>query len=561
MSSPVPPFFRAFATVGGLTLVSRVLGFVRDMVTAAMLGAGPWADAFFIALKFPNFFRRLTAEGALTVAFVPLFARVNEEEGKDAAREFADRVWSLMVWVLLPLSVFAIIYMENVVPLFAPGLKEFPERFAPAVMLSRYTFGYLLLMSLTALVGGMLNALGRYAPFALAPTFFNICLLAALYLAAPYAATDPSAIPMAMAVAVTISGAVQGVWVHSFLSIHGWGIRMRWPSLSPMIKRLFRNMGPGILGAGVVQVNVLVDTILATYLPVGAVSYLFYADRLQQLPLGIIGVGAGTALLPMLSRALAAKDDHQCRSLLSQAISISWILALPAGIGLCVFAHPLVEAIYGRGKFLPTDVWATAWALQAYAVGIPAYIVAKILGTCFYAREDTATPVWTSGLCAVMNVVFSLILMNLMKRFGLGHAGLAIATTISGWVNAGLLLVLLKRRVKREHQDGIGFDTHIFDRSTVKTLVGVGFAGLVMAVLVGVWGYFAIPYLKSIFASGSIGFGNERIGLYLGVLGGVGIGGLVYFGCLFGLGIFTPSRLIAMLKPKAKPVTEITETV
>ncbi len=298
---------KAMATVAGLTFVSRLAGFLRDVLTAAFLGAGPMADAFFVALKLPNLFRRVTAEGAFSVSFVPLYTRTMEEDGEDKAGEFAGRSFSIM---LIALSIFTVIFMIAmpwVIDVIAPGFQNDAVRFPLSVELSRITFPYLLLMSLTALFGGVLNANNRFAPFAATPIIFNLSLVLALLFGSKYL---PS-VGHAMAWGITVSGVLQLLFMWFFIRRHKIKFHIKKPELTPRIKKLFKLMGPGALGAGVMHINLFADMIIASLLPTGAISYLYYADRLNQLPLGIVGIAIGTALLPMLSRSLASGNAEE----------------------------------------------------------------------------------------------------------------------------------------------------------------------------------------------------------------------------------------------------------
>ena len=430
-------FARSVATVGGLTLLSRLAGFVRDILTAAVLGAGPAADAFFVALKLPNMFRRLFAEGAFSVAFVPLFTETLEREGRDAAQRFAGRAAGVLLAVLIPLTGLAIAAMPWIIPLLAPGFTDEPAKFALTVDLARLTFPYLLLVALVALLGGVLNALGRFAPFAAAPVAFNLTLIAAL-LAAPRLELDPGP---ALAAAVSLSGVVQVVWMVAACRAAGVRLRVAWPRLTPDIRRLFRLAGPAALGAGVMQINLFLNMVIASLLPSGAVSYLYYADRLNQMPLGIIGIAIGTALLPLLSRHAAAGNVEALRHDTSRAMEFGLLLGLPAAVALGVAGHAIVTVLFQRGAFGPADVTATAWTLAAYAVGIPAFVVAKVLSAAFFARQDTGTPVRIALAVTAANIALALALLP-----WLAQAGIALATGMAAWLNLVLLGVTLHRR-------------------------------------------------------------------------------------------------------------------
>ncbi len=429
-------FLRASLTVGSLTLVSRLLGFVRDILTAAFLGAGPIADAFIVALKLPNFFRRITAEGAFSVSFVPIFSRTLKEEGEVQALIFAGRALSIMLLILIGFSAVAMIFMPTIISLIAPGFIDDPQRFDLAINLTRITFGYLTLMSVVALLGGVLNAYDRFAPFAAAPILFNLCLIGALLCLTPHSETPAHA----LAYGVFGAGVLQFFWLGYSVHRAGLAIKLRKPQLSEKISKLFRLMGPGILGAGIVQINVFVDMILASFLPAGSVSYLYYADRLGQLPLGVIGVAMGTALLPKLSKTLSGKPSKKANQLFNDALFYSLLFALPAAVALALIPNILVSVLFERGAFDQAATLATAKTLFAYALGVPAFVGIKVFASTFYAHENTKTPVKIAAIGAIMNIVFSLILIT-----PLAHVGIALATSIAAWVQLLCLYLAIER--------------------------------------------------------------------------------------------------------------------
>ena len=432
------PLIRAIATVGGWTMGSRVLGFVRDMFIAAFLGAGQVSDAFFVALQFPNIFRRLFAEGAFNAAFVPLFAGELTEHGRAAAREFAERVFGVMLLILIVLSVLVEIFMPEVMGVVAGGFADEPEKFQLAVDFARLTFPYLLFVSLSAMLGGILNTLEKFAAAAAAPILLNIVLIGALTGVALGWLPDPG---LALSWGVLIAGIGQFAWLAAVCSRTGLMPVVPRLVFGPRVKRLFMLMGPGILGAGVYQINVLVGVRLASELPEGSVSFLYFADRVNQLPLGVVGAAVGVALLPLLSRQLKAGDTDSARDSQNRAIEFAMLLTLPAAAALLVVADPVVTVLFQRGAFDATDAAATSAALAAFALGLPAYVLIKALAPGFFAREDTATPVKVAATTLVVNVALALALMP-----ALAHVGIALATAISAWLNAGLLAFLLYRR-------------------------------------------------------------------------------------------------------------------
>lgn len=428
---------RAIATVGGFTLVSRVTGFARDILIAAILGAGPVADAFFVAFKLPNFFRRLTGEGALTVAFVPLFAGSLEADGRKAAVAFAAEVQAVLLAVLLAFVLAMEIAMPWAMLVLAPGFADEPERFALAVELTRITFPYLPLISLVALWGGILNSLDKFWAMAAAPIFLNLVLIAALVLAADHAETPGHALAWGVAAA----GVVQALFLAEACRRSGALPPLRLPRLTPEVRRLLKLMLPAALGAGVVQVNLLVDVVLASLLPAGSVSYLYYADRIVQLPLGVVGVAIGTALLPMLARQVRAGNEAEAGATQNRAIEMGLLLTLPAAAAVAVIADPLTAVLFERGRFGTADGDATAAAMAAFAAGLPAFVLIKAFQPGFFARRDTATPVKIAVVGVLANLAFNLVLMPLFA-----HVGIALATTLAAWLNAGLLAWMLARR-------------------------------------------------------------------------------------------------------------------
>jgi putative peptidoglycan lipid II flippase len=424
------------ATVGGFSLASRVLGFVRDVLVAAILGAGPSADAFFVAFKLPNFFRRLLGEGALGAAFVPIYAAELEAGGRARAGAFAEQVLAILLWVLLALTAVAEVAMPWVMLGLAPGFADDAPKFDLTVALTRLTFPYLMFISLVSVLGAMLNALGRFAAFAAAPILLNVCLIAAL-LAAAWFETPAHALAWGVAAA----GVVQFLMLALAARRHGVLPRLVPPRITPGVRRLLRLIAPAAVGAGVTQVNLLVDTVIATLLPTGAVSYLYYADRVHQLPLGVVGVAVGTALLPLMARQIGAGSHEAARANQNRAVEFSILLALPAAVALAILAAPITSVLFERGAFGPAESRATAWALAAFAAGLPGAVLAKAFAPGFFARHDTATPVRIALVCLVANLA-----LNLALIWPFAHVGIALATSISACLNAVLLGRALVRR-------------------------------------------------------------------------------------------------------------------
>src|SRR5215207_545161 len=399
---------RSVATVGSFTLVSRVFGFIRDVLTAAIIGAGPVADAFFVDQRLTNLFRSLFAEEAFAVLFA----------------------------VLLVFVVLGEIFMPSVMTAIAPGFAAEPGKFDLAVTLTRITFPYLLFISLTALQAGLLNTLDRFAAPAATPILLNLSLIAALLLMARYGWDDG----IALAWALTAAGIAQFLWLTASCARAGVALRLGLPRLTPRIKDTLRIMGPGVFGAGVTQVNLVISTALASLLPGGSVSYLYYADRLNQLPLGVVGIAIGTAILPPLSRQVRTGETDDAVATQNRGVELALLLTLPAAAGLIVLAQPILSVLFERGAFGPTEAAATAAALAAYAAGLPAFVLVKVLAPGFFAHRDTATPVKVAVAAMAANLLLTIVLMQF-----LAHVGVAIALTASGWLQAAILFVLLRR--------------------------------------------------------------------------------------------------------------------
>ena len=426
---------RSLFTVGGLTGISRILGFLRDILIAGVIGTGPVADAFFVAFRFPNFFRRLFAEGAFNAAFVPLFARHLESEGRAAAQAYAEAVLAVLLTALLALTGVVVLAMPWLMVVLAPGFTGDPAKFDLAAQLTRLTFPYLLFMALVALYGSILNSLYKFAAFAAAPILLNIFFIAALVGAIPLFGM-PGPI---LAWTVTLSGIAQFLLMVWVTHRAGFKLRLPRPRLTPGVRRTLRLMGPGVMSAGALQLNLVVGTIIASWQD-GAVSYLYYADRLYQLPLGLIGIAFGVVLLPELSRKLRAGADEAAMTSLNRGLELAMLLSLPAAVALAVIPQPLIAVLFERGAFDATATSATAQALAAFALGVPAYVLVKILQPAFYAREDTMRPFKAAATGVAANIALSLALFTAM-----GHVGIALATAVAAWLNSGLLALWLWR--------------------------------------------------------------------------------------------------------------------
>lgn len=427
---------KAVSTIGGFTLLSRVFGFIRDVLVARYLGAGMLADAFLVAFKLPNFLRRLFAEGAFNAAFVPLFAGTLEEQGEDAAKRVAEEIFSVLAWMVLLVVAAAEIFMPWVIMAFAPGFVDDPYKFAMTILLARICFPYILMIAMVTLLAGVLNSMNRFAAVAATPILLNICLIVSLLLLSPYMQTSAHA----LSIGVMAAGILQFVWLVIACHKEGVFLKIRWPSLTAPVRKLIRLASPVALGAGVAQINLLIDIILASLFP-GAVSWLYYADRLNELPIGVIGVAVGTALLPILTRTIRSGDSEGAISKLNSALFLAMVFTIPAAVALAIIPQPLISTIYEHGAFAASDTAAVVPALVAYSFGLPAFILVKVFAPGFYAREDTKTPVKIAILCVAVNITGNLILMQYYE-----HVGLAMATSIAAWLNAGLMGFVLFRR-------------------------------------------------------------------------------------------------------------------
>ena len=425
-ASPIR-LLRGFATVGGWTMASRVLGFARDIMIAALLGTGAVAEAFFVAFRLPNMFRRFFAEGAFNTAFIPMFAKRLEGEGEDAARDFAEQAMAALATALLVLTLIAQAAMPWFVLALASGLDE--TRFDLAVVFSRICFPYILFVSLAALFSGVLNSLGRFAVAAAAPVLLNVVLIGAMALAWGAGLT----VGYTLAWATFLGGIAQLVLVALAARRLGMGLRPRLPRLTPQVRQLVRLGVPAALAGGVMQINLVVGTQVASYFD-GAVGWLWYADRVYQLPLGVVGVAIGVVLLPELSRRVRAGDDAGSRDAMNRATEFCLILTVPAAIALVVIPGPVVAVLFQRGAFDPADTQATALALTIYALGLPAFVLQKILQPAFFAREDTRSPFRYAVVGMVANAAIAVGLAPLI-----GWIAAALGTTAAAWVMVGLL--------------------------------------------------------------------------------------------------------------------------
>ncbi len=435
----------AFLTVSSLTLLSRMLGLVRDIAMAAWLGSGVMAELFLIAFKLPNMFRRLFAEGAFTAAFVPSYHEA-QKQGQAAGNRMASLCLAWMLIALAILTLAAELFMPGVLSLFAPGLQRDAALMDQAVTFARITFPYLTCIALASFLAARLQANGRMAAYAFVPVWLNVVLIATLF---GNAEAPAETIAWSLCWAVLAAGVVQLLWMVAATLRHQQLALPSWPAPNPHVKAFFRRLGPGILGAGVVQINIWIDVLIATFFP-GAVAWLYYADRVAQLPLALIGTAMGTALLPALSKAKHAPHHPQntpSHAKALQATHTSWMLVLPAAAGLILMAEPIIALLFERGAFTEATRHAVALALQAYAIGLPAFVWLKLLATRCFAEGNTTLPVQCAVFGLLMNLVLNLLFIWQFPAFGLPpHMGLALATSLAAWLQGWLLYRAMHRR-------------------------------------------------------------------------------------------------------------------
>ncbi len=518
MMSPIRDRGRGFMigrifTVGGFTLLSRITGFARDIVLAAVLGAGPIADAFFVALRLPNHFRAIFAEGAFNAAFVPAYARIRQQGGIDPAKLFADRVFALLLAVQVALLAIAWMFTPSIIALLAPGFVQDGERFTLAVELTRITFPYLLLISLVTLYGGILNALGRFAAAAAAPILLNLSMITALALAFFFPTAGHAA-----AWGVLIAGCLEVILLVTDASRQGVLPAFRWPRLDLELKLFLKRFWPATIGSAETQIALFADTIIATFLAAGALSALYYADRLNQLPIGVIGIAVGTVLLPEMANRLAQGDLAGARQAQNRAIEFTLLLSIPCLVAFLLLPDLIMRALFARGAFTAVDAAAAAATLQAYAIGLLPFVLMRSAATTFLARGDTWTPVKALFFAVLVNVALKLLLYQ-------SHAqvGLAFATSIGGWVNLVLLVWFAVRA-----------DLFTFDGEVARAAGRVVVAGLALAAAL----WFAEPVARALVAGRSL---QDELALAMLIV----VGAVVYGAMV--LALFGRRRLAAFV--------------
>ena len=441
---------KATGIVGSATLLSRILGFIRDVVIAAYFGAGLSSDAFFVAFRIPNLLRRLVGEGSLSIAFIPVFTEYLTRCGEEEAFKMARTALRWLSLVLVVIVILGIILCPLIITVIAPGFSDTAFKFELTVNLARLVFPYIFFIALVAFCMGVLNSLGHFAGPALAPVFLNLAIILTVFVAVPF--LDQPV--YALAIGVLIGGFLQLILQVPFLIKKKFYFWQSCPRMHPGIKTTGKLMLPAILGAAVYQINILIGTLLASLLPEGSISYLYYADRLVQFPLGVFAIAAATAVLPSLSRQASIHDFKALGETFAHALKLMGLITIPSMIGLMVLSQPIISLLFERGAFGNTATQLTADALICYAVGLWAFASVRIVVATFYALQDTATPVRMAIYAIIFNIFMALILMEPMQ-----HNGLALATSLASFLNLGLLLIILQHRLEKIYLKDIAVST------------------------------------------------------------------------------------------------------
>ena len=464
--------FKNTILVGIITLISRISGLFRDFFVAKYLGAGKLSDCFLVAFKIPNLFRSIFAEGAFNSAFVPIFSGVLCEKSEDKAKYFCKNLFAFLFYILLVFTLIAEAFMPFVIDIFAPGFAENPEKYRLAITLAHITFPFLFCIALTSFFGSILNTLGNFKPYALTPIILNLCMIFSLIF---FANTFPT-VAHTVSWGVAVSGVIQLVLLWWIAKKYGFGLISFNPKLTPEIKLFFKKIMPGILGAGIYHLNVMIGSIFASETN-GAVSWIYYADRLNQLPLGVIGVALATVLLPSISKEIKRHNVNKTKLIFNHSMKFASLLVIPAAFGIIALSHPLIQIFFERGEFKASDTFATANILQILCISLPALVYTKLFSDVFYARNDTKTPMFIAGVSLLFNVFFTIFL----NRF-LGYMGIVIAITISNWINC---LLLYRVSYKK--------DFMVMYNGIIKDILKIIFISFFMALIVrfGVWGLMA----------------------------------------------------------------------
>ena len=463
--------FKIISIVGSLTFLSRILGYFRDLLIARVIGAGLISDCFFVAFKLPNLFRRILGEGAMNAAFIPVVSGVRTKSGKKSADAFFSNIFSFLLVALLAFVLILEIFMPLIITLIAPGFSDNPEKFNHSINLTRLTFPFVLFICLTSLMGAYLNTLGKFASMAVTPIILNLSLIFTLLIF--FKSENLFLISSTLSFVVSIAGIIQVIWMYYNIRRNKSKLSINFSFLKTFksdkeITKFFKLLLPAILGNGAYQINLLIDMILASTLPDGSISFLYYADRVNQLPLGVLGIAIGTALLPVLSSQVKKNQKKEAEKSISKAIKFGILFSIPAFFGLLIFSENIISFLFFRGAFEYKDVQATSSALIALCCGLPAFIMIKILVIPFFANEDTKTPIKISLFCMSINLILNLILIREFL-----HVGLAISTSVSAWINFILLIYILNKNLN-----------YSFDISIFKVFLKVSLASLTMSYIV-----------------------------------------------------------------------------
>ncbi len=508
-------FLKLISIIGSMTLISRVLGYARDLLIAKSLGAGLISDAFFIAFKLPNLFRRLFAEGSMNSAFIPVVSGISAKYGKKKSDEFFSDIFSGLLVVLFAIMLIVEIFMPFIINIIAPGFSENPEKFYLTVDFSRLTFPFVLFVCLTSLAGAYLNTLGKFASMALTPIILNLTLIFTLIILLDD--QDKIYISNNLSFSISIAGFLQMLWILFNLKLNGVKLKVKLFNISffkkpkDETKRFLILLLPAVIGNGAYQLNLLIDMILASTLPDGSISYLYYADRVNQLPLGVLGIAISTALLPILSKQIKKREIKKANESISNAIKFGIIFSIPSFFGILILSDEIISFLFYRGAFELSDVNSTAMALVALVFGLPAFIIIKILVVPYFANEDTKTPIKVSVFSMVINLILNLILI---KHFL--HVGLAIATSVAAWVNAFILFYILILKKK------YNFDITIYT-ILLKALASSLIMSLMVSLIIG------MDLENSVFNL----FQNKNLKLLLAIV----FGASTYFSIIYVLGI------------------------
>lgn len=470
---------RSLMTISGNTVISRILGFLRDRLVYSVLGLTPMADAFSVSVKAPALFRRLFAEGAFNAAFVPTFSGIYSDKGANDAKVFTEQAFTLLLFILLGLVIVVELFMPQFIGLVAGGFSEKPETLQYAIEYTRITFPYILFISLTALIGAVLNSIDKFGAPAATQIIANIVVI--IYFVMFQESSDTPG--HAAAWGSVLSGFIQLIWLHWVCTRQsGLKIGMRWPTITPEMRQMFRLFVPGLIGSGIVQVNLFMNMAIGSRLHTGGLAALHIADRVNQLPLSLIGVAMGTALLPLLYRQLKAGEFDQAIYTQNRALELTLLLTLPAAVTLMIYADSFIATLFMDRNFALSDVIKTAPALVAYSTGLPAYVFLKVVSASFFAHRDTKTPMYVAGWCFFLNAILSGLSVFALNPLELGHVGIAASLSISSWVNVVALGGIAYRR-KMLKLDKVFFKT---------TFLGF-IASAIMAVII----YIIEPYFQS----------------------------------------------------------------